>query len=93
VTTPCDNRARAARPVYQLTLEALPCDVPPATRLKRGLKYLLRALQLKCTSVAELPAPSPTAAQAASGLTGPANESPVARGHASTRANEGRDRP
>jgi hypothetical protein len=43
------------RPVYRLTLEALPDDVPAHVRLKRVLKGLLRGYGFRCVRVEQVP--------------------------------------
>ena len=41
------------RPTYALVLEALPWTCPPAIRLRRLLKVLLRCLGFRCVSIQE----------------------------------------
>jgi hypothetical protein len=48
--------ADAGRPVYVLTLRAEPDAVPPAVRLRRLLKALLRAWAFQCVEVREVTA-------------------------------------
>jgi hypothetical protein len=57
MTTP-----KAARPRYQLLLEAQPGDVPAILRLRRLLKTLLRGYGFRCISAQELPPAEPTPA-------------------------------
>jgi hypothetical protein len=42
------------QPVYVLKLRALPSGIPPNIRLRRALKLLLRACELRCVSVVEV---------------------------------------
>jgi hypothetical protein len=52
------------RPVYRLTLRALPWPTPPAVRLRAVLKRLLRTFGFVCVDAAEVPPvdrPDPTA--------------------------------
>ncbi len=47
---------KAARPRYAIIVEALPGDPrPPILRLKKALKYLLRACNMKCVDLAPGP--------------------------------------
>ena len=39
---------------FVIRLRALPADVPPAVRLRRALKLLLRGFRLKCEAVEEV---------------------------------------
>jgi hypothetical protein len=55
------------RPRYRLTLEAQPGDVPPAVRLRRGLKYLGRVFGLRCTSAEEVSHANPAPDSASGG--------------------------
>ena len=43
-----------AKPRYRIEVEALPSEVPATARLKRLLKSMLRAYQLRCVSVEEV---------------------------------------
>lgn len=45
------TRRRPNRERFVVTLEALPSPVPVPVRLRRLLKYSLRALQLRCTQI------------------------------------------
>jgi len=67
------------RPVYRLTLTALPADTPAVVRLRLLLKHALRAWRLKCLSAEELPAdgddaPDANVAQRRAGPPGGAGE-------------------
>jgi hypothetical protein len=56
VTNP-GNQAPQPPPVaYRLLLTPLRDDVPAHQRLKRALKYLLRACRLRCDEIEEVPA-------------------------------------
>lgn len=44
-------------PVYCIVVRPLASAVPPACRLKRALKYMLRACDLRAVSVEQLPVP------------------------------------
>jgi hypothetical protein len=48
---------------YRVTLTPLPGKVPPAARLRQGLKSLLRVWGLKCVGVEELKQDEPPAAR------------------------------
>ena len=69
------------RPVYRLTLEALPDDVPATVRLKVALKRLGRCYKLRCVSAEELSASgeSPPESILAQSTAGPA-DAPGRRG-------------
>jgi hypothetical protein len=41
-------------PVYLVRLQAQVSEVPPACRLRRGLKVLLRSFGLRCLAVQEV---------------------------------------
>ncbi len=49
---------------YQLTLRPLRSEVPAINRLRRLLKMALRSCDLRCISVAEVPAAAQQTAQA-----------------------------
>ena len=50
------------RPTYALTLRALPDrdNVPPIVRMRRLLKHALRSCGMRCVSICEVPADTPT---------------------------------
>ena len=50
-------RPRAAAPRYVVTLRAEPGDVPADVRLRRALKCLGRAFNLKCLDIREIKPP------------------------------------
>jgi hypothetical protein len=43
------------RPTYRLVLQAQPNEVPPAVRLRRALKHLLRWFGLQVMKIEEIP--------------------------------------
>ena len=48
------------RLTYVLTLTPLPDDVPPIYRMRRLLKHALRSCGMRCVSICEVPADTPT---------------------------------
>jgi hypothetical protein len=45
----------AQKPIYQIHLTPTGAGPPPEVRLRRGLKYLLRACGLRCVDLRQLP--------------------------------------